>query len=286
MSALESIDILSLFIIAVVLNWLGKEACHNSPERRQWAVRCGVVAFLFLFGTWLSEYGLDAPVVVLAFAFRSAVAAVAIAGVLSVGFSLICWLVRRMFGTRKSRCDVERTIRERKIVICNLGRYGCIPDLVADAIGGLILNEVFETANRLSTREGRQIVDPTCVVMDEFQRFIGVDIEKALPTVRQMGLRLLLAHQPFSQLEREDVDLTQMIWNARSRLMFAASARDADLIADELAKLTFDPLTIKDQRSTIRQQMTHGFIVPMLRQIQGHAGSMPSRHGKVTCANL
>ncbi|MBI1312134.1 DUF87 domain-containing protein [bacterium] len=164
--------------------------------------------------------------------------------------------LNRMFGARQSRFNVERMIRERKIVICNLGCYGIIPPFVADTIGGLVLNEVLETANRLSTREGRQVVDPTYVVMDEFQRFVGVDIEHALPTVRQMGLRLMLAHQSFSQLERPDVDLTQMIWQARSRLMFAASARDADIVADELAKLTFDPLTIKDQRSTIRQLIT------------------------------
>lgn len=161
--------------------------------------------------------------------------------------------LKRMFGARDSRFDVERMIRERKIVICNLGRYGRIPGFVGDTIGGLILNEVLETANRLSTEEGRQVVEPTYVVMDEFQKFVGVDIEDALPTVRQMGLRLILAHQSFSQLEREDIDLTQMIWQARSRLMFANSAKDADIIADELAKLTFDPMTIKDQRSTIRQ---------------------------------
>lgn len=161
--------------------------------------------------------------------------------------------LNRMFGARQSRFDVERMIRERKIVICNLGRYGRIPGFVGDTIGGLILNEVLETANRLSTEEGRHVVEPTYVVMDEFQKFVGVDIEDALPTVRQMGLRLILAHQSFSQLEREDIDLTQMIWQARSRLMFANNARDADIIADELAKLTFDPMTIKDQRSTIRQ---------------------------------
>lgn len=161
--------------------------------------------------------------------------------------------LRRMFGTRSSLFDCERFIRERKIVILNLGKYGKLPGFVADTIGGLALNEIVETANRLSTNEGRRVVDPTYVVMDEFQKYVGVDIEDALPTVRQMGLRMILAHQSFSQLERDDVDLTQMIWQARSRLIFANSARDADILADELAKLTFYPKRIKDLRTSLKQ---------------------------------
>lgn len=164
--------------------------------------------------------------------------------------------LRRMFGARTSLFNCERFIRERKVVILNLGKYGKIPGFVADTIGGLALNEIVETANRISTNEGRGVVDPTYVVMDEFQKYVGVDIEDALPTVRQMGLRLILAHQSFSQLEREDVDLTQMIWQARSRLVFANSAKDADILADELAKLTFDPLRVKDRRTSLKQLIT------------------------------
>ncbi len=161
--------------------------------------------------------------------------------------------LRRMFGVTQSRFDCERFIRERKIVILNLGKYGRLPGFIADTIGALALNEIVETASRLATSEGRRIVEPTYILMDEFQKYVGVDIEDALPTVRQMGLRLILAHQSFSQLEREDVDLTQMIWQARSRLIFANNAKDADIVAEELAKLTFDPMRIKDQRSSLKQ---------------------------------
>lgn len=161
--------------------------------------------------------------------------------------------LRRMFGSSHSLFDCQRFIQERKIVVLNLGKYGKIPGFVADTIGALALNEIVETASRLSTNEGKQAVDPTYVVMDEFQKYVSVDIEDALPTVRQMGLRLILAHQSFSQLEREDVDLTQMIWQARSRLMFANNAKDADIIADELAKLTFDARKIKDALKSKKQ---------------------------------
>ena len=164
--------------------------------------------------------------------------------------------LRRMFGVSQSRFDCERFIRERKVVVLNLAGYGVIPDMIADTLGALALNEVMETASRLATTEGRRVVEPTYILMDEFQNYVGPDIEMALPTVRQMGLRLLLAHQSFSQLEREDIDLTRMIWQARSRLIFANNAEDADTVADELAKLTFDPMQVKDKRTALKQLIT------------------------------
>ena len=38
--------------------------------------------------------------------------------------------LRRMFGSRRGLFDCERFIRERKIVILDLGRYGKIPDFI------------------------------------------------------------------------------------------------------------------------------------------------------------
>ena len=162
-------------------------------------------------------------------------------------------ILRNMFGVRQSRFDCEQLMRQKKIVIVNLAKLGNLPTVTANTIGALLLNEVFETATRLTTIHGKKVVNPTYIVLDEFQRFVSVDIEEAIPTVRQMGLRLVLAHQSFSQLDREDVDLQQMIWQARCRMAFANNARDADLLADEFAKLTFDPKQIKDIRYTKRQ---------------------------------
>ena len=117
----------------------------------------------------------------------------------------------------------------------------------------MLLNELFMTASRLSVTEGRSVVDPTYVFLDEFQRYLNPDIADALPTVRQMGLRLMFAHQSFSQLEKGDVDLTTMVWQARSRLVFANAGPDADIVADEIAKRQFDEMTVKDTQVSLRQ---------------------------------
>ena len=160
---------------------------------------------------------------------------------------------RRMFGTNESRFDVERFIRERRIVIINVAKLGKLPQLLGSTIGSLIANEVFETAFNMATLYGKRSVEPTYLLLDECQRFVSPDIEDALPTCRQMGLRLILAHQSFSQLEQGDIDLSNMIWQARNRLMFANSHEDADIVAAELAKLTFDKYEIKDTRTSLRQ---------------------------------
>ena len=67
-----------------------------------------------------------------------------------------------------------------------------------------------------------------------------------------------MAHQSFSQLEKGEVDLSQMIWQARSRLVFANNSEDADRVAYELARWTFNPKVVKEERYSWRQ-LVKGF---------------------------
>lgn len=102
---------------------------------------------------------------------------------------------------------------------------------------------------------------PTYLLLDEFQNFVGPDIEAALPEVRQLGLRLILSHQSLSQLKRGDHDLTSMIFQAQSRLIFGIQGEDADFLANELASLTYDSRKVKDEFLTRRQLIRgHGII--------------------------
>lgn len=156
--------------------------------------------------------------------------------------------IRRMLGVTENRFDVERLIRERRIVIINVAKLGKIPHLLGNTIGALALNEILETAFRMATVYGRQSVDPTMIVMDEFQKFAASgDVEDAIPTVRQVGIQLVCAHQSFSQLEQGDIDLRNMIFQMQNRLMFANNSEDADIIANELAVMKFDPYRIKKE---------------------------------------
>ena len=89
------------------------------------------------------------------------------------------------------------------------------------------------------------------------RQFVGRDLEEALPEVRQLQIRLILAHQSFSQLVRGNHDLTSLIFQAQSRMIFGLQGEDADLLAHELGSITFDPKRIKDEMYT-RRQMQKG----------------------------
>jgi hypothetical protein len=158
-------------------------------------------------------------------------------------------ILNRMFGATANRLDVERFMREKKIVILNLAQKNRLSVQLGDAIGALLLNEILAVARSLP--RGRQY--PTHVVLDEFQNFVGPDIEMAIPEVRQLGLRLMLSHQSFSQLKRGDHDLTNMIFQAQSRLVFGLQGEDADILAHECASLKYDPKRVKEEIYSRRQ---------------------------------
>jgi len=168
-------------------------------------------------------------------------------------------VLRNMFGATTNRLDVSRFMREGKIVLLNLAPNNRLPEQIADAIGGLVINEVLTTARSMPPQQRF----PTYLFLDEFQRFVGPDMESAIPEVRQLGIKLLFSHQSFSQLERGDLDLTSLIFQAQSRMIFGVQGEDADLLAHELASLSFDPRKIKDELYSRRQRIARHEIVEL-----------------------
>ena len=159
--------------------------------------------------------------------------------------------LRRMFGATTGGLDMLRFMKEGKILLLNLSAGNRLPEHVSDAIGGLIINEVMTTARSLPMG----VRYPTYMVLDEFQRFVGPDIRDAIPEVRQLGIKLLLSHQSMSQLKVGETDLTSMIFQAQSRMIFGLQGEDADILAHELASLTFDPYKIKNELFSQKQRI-------------------------------
>ena len=152
-------------------------------------------------------------------------------------------VLRQMFGVTENRLDMLQFMREGKIVVLNLAPLNRLPEQVADAIGGLVINEVLTSARSLPLG----VRYPTYLYLDEFQRFVGPDVESAIPEMRQLGVKLILSHQSFSQLKRGDTDLTSLIFQAQSRMIFGVQGEDADILAHELASIQFDQNKIKDE---------------------------------------
>ena len=160
-------------------------------------------------------------------------------------------VLRRMFGTTKGGLDVLRFMKEGRIVILNLAPQNRLSEQLGDAIGALVINEVLANARSLPMG----VRYPTYLLLDEFQNFVGPDLESALPEVRQLAIRLILSHQSFAQLKRGDYDLTSMIWQAQSRIAFGVQGEDADILGHELGSITYNPKRIKDEMYSTRQKL-------------------------------
>lgn len=161
-------------------------------------------------------------------------------------------VLKNTFSSTTNRLDLYRFMREGKILLANLAPYNRVPEQMADMIGGLIVHEVLTTARSLPMTERY----PTYLILDEFQRFVGPDLEAAIPEVRQLGIRLVLSHQSFSQLERGDTDLSSLIWQCQSRITLGVQGEDAELLAHEMASLSYDPKRIKDELYGRRQRVS------------------------------
>ena len=119
--------------------------------------------------------------------------------------------------------SVAKFIHNRNVVVINVSPgENKFPGHLGKTYGSLAFNQILSTARYLAA-VGRPAVD-TYVVLDEFQDYVGPDVLDAIPILRQMGVKLILAHQSFSQLIKGDLDLNGIIWQARSRLMFANDA--------------------------------------------------------------
>ena len=172
-------------------------------------------------------------------------------------------IMRRTFGSLRNHFDVEQFIRNRNVVLINVSPgENQLSGHLGKTYGALAFNQILSTARYLAAT-GRPALD-TYVILDEFQDFVGPDILDAIPIVRQMGIKLILAHQSFSQLVKGDLDLTGIIWQARSRMMFANDADDADRLAHEVATQTWDEDKIKHQIVTLKQRLA-GFGKTRLR---------------------
>ncbi|MFO0966140.1 MAG: hypothetical protein U0793_11230 [Gemmataceae bacterium] len=171
-----------------------------------------------------------------------------------------CSLTRRFFGSTTNRFDVTKFMREKKIVLINLAPQNRLSTQVANAIGNMMLNEIVATARSAEPRDRHS----TFLWLDEFQNYVSMDMQEAIPEVRQLKLKLSgLAHQSFSQLERGNANLMSLIFQPRMRWMFAVQGEDAELVAQEVASLTFDARRIKDELYT-RRQMLKGHRIEYL----------------------
>lgn len=143
-----------------------------------------------------------------------------------------------IIGQSSSSFFMDDVIRQRKILLVNLSG---IEQGAANIMGTLLMNAIWQ-----ATKRQRDAEKATFLYLDEAHHYmnIPVDMKLMLVEARAMNLGLIFAHQDLSQLPsgmREAI-----MHNARSRVVFQTSDRDArelaaslggHLQADDLARL-------------------------------------------------
>jgi hypothetical protein len=122
---------------------------------------------------------------------------------------------------------------EGKVLLVNLAPSDHLSAENARAFGALLVNEFFECALRRRNDSYGASPVPYYLYLDEFQKFVSLDIADMLDQVRKFGLFMVLAHQRFGQLDENLVDA--ILTNCSIKAVFGGlSAPNARRMAEEL----------------------------------------------------
>jgi hypothetical protein len=141
--------------------------------------------------------------------------------------------LRNVIGQAEPRLDLEQALASNKILLVPLAK-GLLGEEAAALIGSLVVARVWQAVQRRAALapEDRPV---TFCYIDEFQDYLKLPMSVAdvLAQARGLGLGLTLAHQHLGQLPTALQEA--VLANARSRVIFQTSAKDARTLAREIA---------------------------------------------------
>ncbi|MGR6971415.1 type IV secretory system conjugative DNA transfer family protein [Streptomyces cynarae] len=145
--------------------------------------------------------------------------------------------IRNIIGQSKSTIDLVDIIRQKKILLVNLGR-GVEGRDTAGLFGSLLLNALWSAVQAGAADPNH----PTMLYVDEFQDLLNLPISPAdmFAQARSRGLAMTVAHQDLSQLVRNREVHDAALNNARSKVVFQVEADDAYQFAKRFGRSVTD----------------------------------------------
>ena len=148
----------------------------------------------------------------------------------------------RFFAAEANPIDLAEIIESGKILLINLAPSDHLSSANAKIFGSLLVNEFFEVALRRNANDPK--LKPYYLYLDEFQKFVSLDIADMLDEVRKFKLFTVLAHQRFGQVDENVQDA--VLTNCKIKAVFGGlSAEVARMMALELFIGKLDPMQIK-----------------------------------------
>jgi hypothetical protein len=150
----------------------------------------------------------------------------------------------RFLGLPERSIDLKQIIDEGKVLLVNLAPSDHLSPENSRVFGGLLINEIFETATRRRKDDEGNDPAPYFVYLDEFASFISLDIANMLDQIRKFGVFLILAHQRFGQIDENIQDA--VLTNCKIKAVFGGlPTQSARLMAEELFIGDLDAKKIK-----------------------------------------
>ena len=170
--------------------------------------------------------------------------------------------IRRILTQQSGSFNVGEAIRNHRIVLGSFRNYDPIRPDDNRLLLRMLINDLI----------AHQFANPghiTVLIIDEAQDFMTADLCRALDQGREIGLRVILAHQYLQQLQTEGSDLIKhSVMNcARTRIVFGGLAtNEMEELTPELMIDQFNPWRVKDELTsleaepyeTVRHVLTEG----------------------------
>lgn len=136
------------------------------------------------------------------------------------------------------RFDLDVVFRKRQVVLIPLSA-GQLGADAAGLLGGLIMARLWQLTQQRSALPER-MRHPVMLYLDEFHQYLHLptSMSETLAQARGLGVGLTLAHQHLDQLTPEV--RAAVLANARNRIIFQLPAKDAAVVASDMAPLVAD----------------------------------------------
>jgi len=142
-------------------------------------------------------------------------------------------LVRRLVGQPVSTFSLTDIITHGRLLIINTAS-GIVGEDTSTLMGSMLLGLLHASIARQAEQpvQGRPAI---YVLLDEMQKFTGVDLNAMMAELRKYGAHFALATQSFGYLQELDATLTHTVLaNTDHLFAFDMGAQDAQRMADEI----------------------------------------------------
>lgn len=195
--------------------------------------------------------------------------------------------MRHVLGQRAPRFQLKDVFTKRRILLVNLSKGQLGPE-AAQLLGSITVSLLWAAALE-RTRIAADRRRPVQIYIDEVQDYLRLpgDLGDALAQARGLGVGFTLAHQHLGQLSPAIRDA--VLANARSRVMFQLSARDARDLArtsrDQVEPIDLESLPTYSAYAALLVNGTPAPWVSLRAAPLGQASTDPAALRRQSAAN-